>query len=545
MKKTLDQMNSAERLYHEVMPMTLQDMYKSFHKFATKKGLMYNYSNLTPRHDKHSNTALTGVVVVGAQYLVKEILLKLFNRDFFQRPKDAVIAEYKYFIEGALFKNIDTSHIEALHDLGYLPLNIKTLPEGTLVPYGVPMVTMQNTVAGYGWLVGALEDEFSAEIWPIATSATTALNYMINCEKSKLNKEMLPFMGHDFSYRGLPGHVAAGMIGFGHLTSFYGSDTTPAAIFAWKYYGADPGGAFAGRPVAPTFASVNATEHSVMCSYGQDGEKESIEHIMTNVAPTGILSLVMDAWDFWKVVTEYLPELKDKIMLREGTLVIRPDSGDPVDIVCGRPHVVVNGEYYSTSHVRQERHGRIDLKFGVNKEHAMPVHEAKGLIECLWDTFGGTVDADGFRMLDSHIGAIYGDSITLARQKEIIAKLEAKKFIPSCVLGIGSYTYQYVTRDTHGFAMKSTAIKFEGDSEWTPIFKQPKTDSAKNSAKGLMMVKSYNNNTMYEVVQEATELEEQRGALQTIFLNGELVKETTLEEIRANVRNINRKLATK
>jgi nicotinamide phosphoribosyltransferase len=557
MNKTLDQMNGVERLYHEVMPMTLQDMYKSFHKFATKKGVEYNYSNLTPRHDKHSNTELTGVVCVGAQYLVKEILIKLFNRDFFQRPKDEVIAEYKYFIEGALFKDIDTSHIEALHDLGYLPLNIKTLPEGTFVPYGVPMITMQNTVAGYGWLVGALEDEDSAEIWPIATSATTALNYMINFEKSKLAKEALPFMGHDFSYRGLPGHVAAGMIGFGHLTSFYGSDTTPAAIFAWKYYGADPGGAFAGRPVAPTFASVNATEHSVMCSYGQDGEKESIEHIMTNVAPTGILSLVMDAWDFWKVVTEYLPELKDKIMVRDGTLVIRPDSGDPVKIICGyklfnkfkfdtRDDALTHASMYPQDTYNYEAYELEDGRFiELDSGNYLEKHEVKGLIECLWDTFGGTVDADGFRMLDSHIGAIYGDSITLARQKEIIAKLEAKKFIPSCVLGIGSYTYQYVTRDTHGFAMKSTAIKFEGDSEWTPIFKQPKTDSAKNSAKGLMMVQSFNDNTMYAVIQEATELQEQRGALQTIFLNGELVKETTLEEIRANVRNINRKLATK
>lgn len=264
--KQLHKMTSHERLYHEVMPMTLQDIYKAFHKYAGNPNIEYNYSNFTPRHDKHSNTELTGVVCVGAQYLIKEILLKLFNRDFFDKPKDEVLAEYQYFVGSAVFSKLELSHIEALHDLGYLPLNIKTLPEGTFVPYGVPMVTMQNTVAGYGWLVGALEDEFSAEIWPIATSATTALNYMINFEKSKLNKEMLPFMGHDFSYRGLPGHVAAGMIGFGHLTSFYGSDTTPAAIFAWKYYGADPGGAFAGRPIEPTFASVNATEHSVATS---------------------------------------------------------------------------------------------------------------------------------------------------------------------------------------------------------------------------------------------------------------------------------------
>lgn len=545
MNKQLHEMNSTERLYHEVMPLTLQDMYKSFHVFATKPGMEFAYGNLTPRHGKHNNTELNGVVSLGQQYFVKEILIKLFDRDFFSRPKGEVLREYQYFVGGALFKTIDTTHIGKLHDLGYLPLEVKALPEGTFVPYGVPILTMKNTVAGFGWLVGALEDEVSSEIYPISTAATTALNYRINFEKSRLPKELIPFMGHNFSYRGLPGHNAAAMIDFGHLSSFVGSDTTPGGIFAWKYYGADPSEVFEGRGGNITFASVNATEHSVMCSYGQDSEKESIEHIITNVAPEGILSLVCDAWDFWKVVTEYLPELKDKIMARNGTLVIRPDSGDPVDIICGVPHVIVNNLYYHTDAVRQEKHGFIDLKYGIKETDAIPEHEAKGLIECLWDIFGGTTDVEGFRTLESHIGAIYGDSITLARQKQIIERLEAKKFIPTCVLGIGSYTYQYVTRDTHGFAMKGTAVKFAGDSEWTPISKDPVTDKAKKSAKGLMMVKSFNDNTQYELVQEVSVAEEAKGALETIFLNGFTPKEVTLEDIRKNISKINRQLATK
>lgn len=275
-----------------------------------------------------------------------------------------------------------------------------------------------------------------------------------------------------------------------------------------------------------------------------------MKELMTEVAPTGILSMVADSYDFWSVVSVGLPLLKNTIMAREGTLVIRPDSGDPVEIICGRKDVMqaTDGNWYARKDTYQEISfgGDTDDKLVVKQGSTpVPEHEVKGLVECLWDIFGGTTDDEGYRMLDSHIGAIYGDSITLARQKQIIKRLEAKKFIPSVVEGIGSFSYQYVTRDTHGFAMKATAIKFKGDSQWTPIFKQPKTDSAKNSAKGLMMVKSFNDNTMYEVVQDVSEAEEKRGALDTIFLNGRLIKETTLTEIRTNVRNINRNLATK
>lgn len=193
------------------------------------------------------------------------------------------------------------------------------------------------------------------------------------------------------------------------------------------------------------FCSVDATEHSVMCSYGTEGELESLKHLMTNVTPKGIISIVSDTWDFWKLVTEYVPALKDTIMNREGTVVIRPDSGDPVKIVCGDPN-------------------------------AQTEHEQKGLIECLWGTFGGTeVEWNGkqYKLLDNHIGAIYGDSITLDRQKQIHVQLMTKGFVPSVVLGIGSFTYQYVTRDTRSQPQETmhypVTIERDGDS-WMARF---------------------------------------------------------------------------
>lgn len=158
------------------------------------------------------------------------------------------------------------------------------------------------------------------------------------------------------------------------------------------------------------------------------GEFKTFERLLTQY-PSGILSVVSDTWDLWKVCTEYLPKLKDKILKREGKLVIRPDSGNPVDIICG-----------------------VGVSHSINSKS-----EVKGVIELLWDTFGGTVNGQGYKILDSHIGAIYGDSITLERATQICERLKAKGFASTnIVLEIRSYTYQYNTRDTFGLNEKAS-----------------------------------------------------------------------------------------
>ena len=155
--------------------------------------------------------------------------------------------------------------------------------------------------------------------------------------------------------------------------------------------------------------------------------------MITETYPAGIVSIVSDTWDYWKVITEFIPTLKSEILARDGKVVIRPDSGDPVKIICGDP----------------------DAKPGSP--------EFKGSVECLWETFGGTETATGYKLLDGHIGLIYGDSITLERCEAICSQLEAKGFASTnVVFGIGSYTYQYVTRDTFGFAMKATYGEVNG-----------------------------------------------------------------------------------
>ena len=242
--------------------------------------------------------------------------------------------------------------------------------------------------------------------------------------------------------------------------------------------------------------------------------------------PTGIISLVSDTFDLFKVVTEYLPKLKEIILARDGKLVIRPDSGDPVDILCGIGFEE-KGKYY--------KYNRIAQIPGEEKvEISYPEH--KGVIELLWDIFGGTISSTGYKVLDSHIGAIYGDSINYDRSQKIFERLDAKGFASTnVVLGVGSYSLAFVTRDTHGSAQKATYIEVNGIG--IEIFKDPITDGGvKKSAKGLLQVYKDENNKIC-LKDQCTWEEEGKGLLQIIFEDGQFYNETTLTKIREKLNN--------
>jgi nicotinamide phosphoribosyltransferase len=306
----------------------------------------------------------------------------------------------------------------------------------------------------------------------------------------------LDFLCHDFSMRGMAGIEAAVMSGLGHLTSFTGSETIPALEAAEEYYNAD-------ADLEVLAGTVPATEHSVMCAGGMDDEFETFKRLITEIYPTGIVSIVSDTWDFWQVITEYVPRLKDTIMSRDGRVVIRPDSGDPVKIICGDPDADPNSPEY------------------------------KGAYQLLGEIFGTTVNEKGYKVLDTHIGLIYGDSITLERQHQIYSQLEDKGFAATnLVLGIGSYTYQFKSRDSLGFAMKATWCQINGEAK--EIFKNPKTDSGmKKSLKGLLQV--YQEDGVYKVKDQVSKEEEQQGCLLTVFRNGILYRGAFLDEIRSRL----------
>lgn len=509
-----------------VAPTLQKDGYKEFHVKSWHPDVSESYINFTSRNGRHSNIPDNEeVVFVGFQYFMLDYLVDEW-KSFFETSKANAVRNHKRIMEAMLDHTVNVKYLENLHDLGYLPLHIKALEEGTLVPYQVAPVTIRSTLKGFQWLPSMIESVLSNENWPIQTSATTSLAYLkktyASFERTGAPMELAPYMGHDFSFRGTFGRHAGAMSGFGHLCSGYvGTDTITAVLFAEKYYGANVDIEIVGK-------TVDATEHGVTCSWIDEGELAFIRHLMKNESKTGILSIVSDTWDFWRLVTEYLPLLKDEIMAREGMLVIRPDSGDPVRVLCGYQDHEVDIDDDGTVWFLEEISGYRTQHVEITE------HERKGLVEILWEQFGGTETDKGFKFLDSHIGAIYGDAITLERQDQIIDRLEAKGFVPSCVLGIGSYSFQYVTRDTHGSAVKATNMIKGGED--VAIFKQPKTDPGKNSAKGLLRV-DYDEDGKLVMYDNQTREQEKQGLLKTIFLDGKITKLTTLEKIRAKIKS--------
>lgn len=460
------------------------------------------YSNFTPRSLKHAPKHCNEIVSFGQQMVMK-IIHESFDRDFFSRPKDEVCGEMKRELSMYLNTDYDVSHFEALHELGYLPIKVKAIEEGAVVPIKVPVLTIYNTIPEFYWITNYLETIISNLLWKPMTSATIAHNYrkVLTSWQEKTDAErgwFIDWQGHDFSMRGMDSIDATVSSGIGHLTSFSGSDSLPAIYGARKYYG----------ETEFVAGSVNATEHSVMCAGTKDDEIGTFRRLLETY-PTGILSVVSDTWDLWKVCTEHVVTLKEEIMNRDGKLVIRPDSGDPVDILCGNITIAVeNGGIETPS--------------------------SKGVIELLWDVFGGTVNEQGYKVLDSHIGAIYGDSITIDRANEICTRLEAKGFASTnVVLGIGSFTYQYNTRDTFGFAMKATYVEVNGEGR--EIFKDPITDDGtKKSATGMLCVKKDLDGNYY-LIDRVTWAAEQTGELKTIYHDGNFHNQTTLAEIRGKL----------
>lgn len=526
----------------EINPILLTDFYKISH--GNTKACMYPvnttniYSNLTPR--KSRMNGVNEIVVFGIQYFILEYLIEQWNKNFFWKmplglespmmaasKKENTLKQYSRIMDFTMGPGtVSTLHLEKLHDLGYLPLKIKALPEGTLCPIGVPCLTITISEThdeiplsegGYAWLVNYLETILSCTVWQPITSATIAHQYkkLLNyyAKETTGSIEGVQWQGHDFSMRGMSSLESACTSGAGHLLSFTGTDTIPAICFLEQFYGANVETEIVG-------ASVPATEHSVMCMGTSSDEIGTFKRLL-GTYPSGILSVVSDTWDLWKVLTEYLPILKDEILTRNGKLVIRPDSGDPVDIICGTHWDVPNYETYT---------GKSP--------------ESKGVIELLWDTFGGTVNEQGYKVLDPHIGAIYGDSITLARAEEICERLKVKGFASTnIVLGIGSFTYQYNTRDTFGFAVKATygelinkfhnwGTGYSEEIEAREIFKDPITDDGtKKSKKGLLRVDMDSDGKLF-CTDQCSKEQETGGLLEVVFLNGELTSPQTLSGIR-------------
>jgi|TARA_R110000772_G_scaffold68118_4_gene150907 nicotinamide phosphoribosyltransferase len=488
------------------------DGYKVGHKKMMAPGTDYLYGTWIPRGLKHAHKSIKKIVSAG-QALTWRWLHDEFEENFFKAPlADAV--KFGRDMSQYLGQEFDSSHFEELHALGYLPIRVKSLPEGIETLPNIPHQTFINTKSGFAWLTLYLETIVSSLSWKTSTNATIALQYRRNAYRWIMKTDpaqlfLLDYMCHDFSSRGLDPFSMLSS-GLGHAMSHRGSDSLiviPGARYFYKV-----------PEDQVCINSVNASEHSVSTTkIFTVGEKQMILDWCKEF-PTGILSIVADTFDLWKLVTEYLadPEVREAIMSRDGKLVVRPDSGDPVDIICGtfKPH---HGDY---------------------NERSLPEH--KGVIELLWDIFGGTINEQGYKVLDSHIGAIYGDSINLERQIQMYERLETKGFASTnIVLGVGSFTYQFNTRDTFGYAAKGAW--FENNGKGINIYKDPITDDGtKKSLKGRCSVHStvdiQGNFLEYEVKTECSEEEEKQGLLHVIYEDGKFSNMPGLEEIRGRMQ---------
>jgi nicotinamide phosphoribosyltransferase len=490
-------------------PLHAVDFYKTNRIKFHEEGTNLLYENFTPRSTKYL-PKVDGlddkIVLFGLQYMMKYFLIDLWNKEFFQKPKDEVIRKYKRRMDTSLGKDIvDTKHIEDLHDLGYLPLLFKALPEGAVVKEGVPFFTIRETKSGYFWLVNYVEDAISNMVWPASTSATIARRYK-NISLKHANKtcddiSFVDYSLHDFQLRGCRGMQDACMSGAGHLLSLTGSDNTPAIDFLEDYYNANCELEYIG-------GGVIANEHACVCAGKKENEFNNYKKWITETFPTGILSLVSDTWDLWKVIIEYLPALKEDILKRDGKVVIRPDSSlkTPLEVICGDPE----------------------------QPEGSPSN--KGCVQLLWEIFGGTVNNKGYKELNPKIGMIYGEGIGMPLLDKIFTRLEEMGFAANtCFFGIGSGAYLYgITRDTLSWAAKATAGIV--GNEFREMFKDPITDSGmKKSAKGLLRVDKIDGE--YILKDQCSWEEESGGELQPVFENGVLLKDWTLAEIRERIKN--------
>lgn len=491
-------------MLYNINPMLLIDFYKAVHAEMLPTKITKSVSYFTPRMSRVR--MWNKVVMFGLQGFVKTYLIDYFNERFFERPIDEVISEYERIMDASLGKGVyGLQKIKDLHALGYLPIEIWALPEGTKVPMHVPMFCITNTHDDFAWLPQALESLISAEAWHPMLAATVGATYrdIVNkfydetCDDSVSRNKALG----SFDFRGEECTDSAIKAAAGWCLSFVNTATVPVIPYLEKLYNCDC------TKESVAFGSPS-TEHAVMCSnYAVDGDEITLlKRLLTEIYPDTSFSAVLDSYDYWNVIDNVLPQIKPEIMTHNGCMLMRGDSGDCIEVV------------------------------------------TKTVFK-LWDEFGGTINSKGYKVLDPHVKAIYGDSITIQRCERIYEILKDNGFAASNVaLGVGSFSFQYVeedgilkpfTRDTFSSCIKATYCEI--DHKPYPIFKNPKEGGFKKSQKGCCLVYKNDNGELYykdEYTWEEASCNSKQ-ELKAIFRNSELLIDDSLANIRNRLHNNN------
>ena len=539
------------------------DFYKVTHMQQYNTGITHFTSYLTPRGSRFKN--IDKMVVFGIANFVNEILYKDFNENFFGKHWLDIYEDLIEVLHDGLHYSLPTIKetelkIKKLHELGYLPIELNGLPEGTLCPMGVPAIEIRSTHPDFAWVAQSIESILSCEFWHPAISATMALEYK-KIAKAAYDKTVDDDISHmtamcDFSMRGQESYDSAVASGAAFLTSFYNCSTIESRRYIRENY----------NDTKPERVNgLTSTEHSVMCSdYAICGdERETFKRLLTEVYPNTSFAAVSDSYDFWNVVTNILPSLREEIEAHNGFIGIRHDSDEPVHALCGIPQFNFNKIYSFNEdiiHISDEEefedfvfefmndnYPKVDEPFeayfeytnklkeenrdkqffsGVYKiipmvyrhkydfdeydfdEYGYEIqkvrdslsYEDKGMVESLYELFGGYTNSKGYKVINPKLKAVYGDSITIPRAKEIYRRLEEKGFAANNVsLGVGSFSMECLeedgilkpfTRDSFSIAVKATYCIYNDNGEEKEIFiyKDPKGCSGKKSLKGLCRV---------------------------------------------------------
>jgi nicotinamide phosphoribosyltransferase len=445
----------------------LTDSYKVSHykQYPPHTRRVYSY------FESRSGSTYSNTVFFGLQYFLQRYLA---GPVVTAAKIDAAEELYRAHFGHDVFHRAGWEHILHEHG-GRLPVVIHAVPEGTVVPESNVLMTIENTDDRAWWLTNWLET-LLVQVWyasTVATQSRAMKRIILDYLKTTGDPGLLPFKLHDFGFRGVTCPEQAALGGAAHLVNFLGTDTIAGLLLAQKYYACPMAG-----------FSIPAAEHSTLTSWGEEREVDAMRNMLVQY-PTGLVAVVSDSFDIYRACRDYWGGvLKDEVLARDGTLVIRPDSGDPPAVVCE-------------------------------------------VLEILWQQFGGHTNDKGYRVLHPKVRVIQGDGIDYAMLEKILATMKAMKFsADNIAFGSGGGLLQKVNRDTQRFAFKCSSVTV-GD-EQRDVFKRPITDPGKDSKRGrLKLVRRGDKLTTVQQEEPGEDL------LVKVFENGAILQRHSLADIRA------------
>lgn len=499
----------------------LNDFYKITHLLQYSDRITHLTSYLTPRGSRLKHEGINEVVFFGLSGYIKKYVVDDFTENFFKKDFFDIKQEVTEVLKLGLGYSDDIikrtiEKLQDLHELGYLPVEINAVPEGTLVPMGVPCVEIRSTSPEFFWVGQSLEASLSAAIWHPMISATIGREYR-KIAKAAFERTVDNNIDErtamcDFSMRGQESNESAIASSVGWLTAMWNSSTVMARSYIQTVY--------IDKPEKLKVGGLTSTEHSVMTSHAclDNGDEIPTFRYLFDLYKDVSFAAVSDSYNFWNVLTNILPLFKgiiDERGKRGKFIGVRHDSADPVEALCGIP--VFTSVEQHVAFIAKAGTSKLGPSCLINDYGEEVIYyydkdkdvydfvkrkrtwEEKGMVETMWELFGGTVNSKGFKVLNPGIKAVYGDSITVTRAKEIYRRLEEKEFAANNVsLGVGSFSFQCLegsdyklnpfTRDTMSIAIKCTYSKYldENDVEQERfVYKDPKNFSGKKSQKGL------------------------------------------------------------